>query len=136
MGLYLASIFRSLKASWLQFRLKYLACLDNKSCNPAWQTGHILAGFLFPWVGAGLGGLYASVYAGSGHQVLACVLGWSAITTLIGDVGWVVPKEWWWDIRQEHATVSGGLDDALHYWIGSAVSWGIILGMVWALGAS
>lgn len=136
MGLYLASIFRSVRTSCVQFWAKYMACLDNKACNPAWQTGHILAGFAFPFVGGCIGGLYAAAHAGSGHQVLACVLSFAAIATLLIDVVWVFPKEFVWDIRAEHATVSGGLDDALHYWIASAVAWGIILFTVLVLGVS
>lgn len=136
MGLYIAAIFRSVRQFAVQFWAKYLACLDNKACNPAWQTGHVIAGFLFPFIGGTIGGLYAAKNAGSGHQVLASVLCFSALTTLIGDVGWVFPKEFIWDIRQEHATVSGGIDDALHYWVGSAVAWGIILVTVWILGVN
>src|SRR5690348_16477263 len=118
MGLYIAAIFRSLKGLriWRKissFLAKYMASLDNKQCNPAWQTGHVLAGFLFPWIGGTMGGLYAAVHAGSGHQVLASVLTSAAITSIIGNALWVIPKEFWWDIRNEHATVSGGLDDAL-----------------------
>ena len=136
MNVELLDVFRSVRQSAARFWAKYLACLDNKACNPAWQTGHVLAGFLFPFVGGTIGGLYAAKNAGSGHQVLACVIGFAILTSLIGDVLWVLPKEFWWDIRQENATVSGGLDDALHYWIASAVAWFVIIAAVLILGVN
>lgn len=136
MNVELIDVFRSVRQSAVQFWAKYLACLDNKSCNPAWQTGHVLAGFLFPFVGGSIGGLYAAKNAGSGHQVLACVLSFAALTTFIGDVCWVLPKEFLWDVKIEKATISGGLDDALHYWLATAVAWGILLLTIWILGVS
>lgn len=118
------------------FLEKYLACLKNPECNPAWQTGHAVAGFAFPWIGAGLGGVYASVHAGSGHQVFVCVVSFAVLSSIIGDILWVLPKEFIWDIKEEGASEAGGWDDALHYWVPSAVSWGIILLAAYLLGAS
>lgn len=118
------------------FKARYLACLKNPAANPAWQTAHVVAGFAFPWVGAGLGGIYAARFAGSGHQVWVCVLCFTVLSSLLGDVVWTLPKEFWWDLREENATVAGGLDDALHYWIPSLISWGIILIFALALGVS
>ena len=130
------SFFRGVRTAYVQFWAKYLATLENPSCDYAWQTAHVLAGFLFPWVGAGLGGLYAAKNAGSGHQVLASVLSFAALTTFIGDVCWVLPKEFLWDVKIEKATISGGLDDALHYWLATAAAWGVLLVTIWILGVN
>ena len=129
-------IIRQIRSTIAAFLKRYLACLKNPRCNPAWQTGHAVAGFAFPWIGAGFGGIYAAVHAGSGHQVWVCVLCFALLSSLVGDILWVLPKEFIWDIKEEGATEAGGLDDALHYWIPSAVSWGIILLIAYALGAS
>src|SRR5512146_2084028 len=97
-----------LKAFWA----RYLACLKNPQCNPAWQTAHCVAGFMFPWIGAGFGGIYAAAgYAGSPHQVLVCVLCFAVLSTIAGDILWVLPKEFIWDIKEEGATEAGGWDD-------------------------
>ncbi len=121
-----------LKAFWA----RYLACLKNPAANPAWQTAHAVAGFAFPWVGAGIGGIYAAAgNAASHHQVLVCVLGFAALASLLGDVLWVLPKEFIYDIKVEGATDKGGWEDALHYWIPSLVSWGIIVAISFVLGA-
>lgn len=125
-------LYRRLLAKWAQL----LAALKDPKNDPWWQALHFSAGMMFPLVGAVFGGIYAAVWAGSGHQVLACVLGWSAITTLVGGVVWVVPKEFVFDILVEGATVADGLLDAWSYWKGIIVSWGILLLLVWALGAA
>jgi hypothetical protein len=115
---------------------RLLAALKNPANDPWWQALHFSAGMMFPLFGAAFGGLYASIYAGSGHQVLVCVIAWALLATLAGGVGWVVPKEFIFDILVESATWQDGVRDAGSYWKGILLSWGIILLVVWVLGAN
>src|SRR5690348_9083025 len=97
-----------LKAEWA----KLLAALKNPANDPWWQALHFAAGMMFPLIGASFGGIYAAVWAGSGHQVLTCVLCWAALASIAGGVVWVVPKEFLFDIYVEGASFDDGWRDA------------------------
>jgi len=129
MGLFLADFFRDL---WRGL----LAALKNPQFDPFWQALHFAAGMMFPLIGASFGGLWAARFAASSHQSLASELAWAGISSLVGGVVWVVPKEFWWDVAYENASEWDGLKDAAHYWAGMALSWAGVLISVRALGLS
>jgi hypothetical protein len=100
----------ALKAWWV----KWYGDLTKPEMNPLWQMGHFLGGALIPAL---------FVVADPTHAFRQLVIG-----TVLTDGVWVICKEFGWDIIVEWKWdwkngFKSGLDDAYHYWAGSALTW-------------